>query len=291
MTFLIKDVHILIIFILVSIFHTVIELLLRLVFQPRILIEDKTNISNKTFEGYYTLLVKGSGRSPTEIVEHTEGQLTKYNPNVNDSDYSLIWTGSVKNYDFPVFSYQNTSIVWRCERNSPCGRMIPNLRNPSPHIYLLIEASTENVNFKYSYCKLKERFVIRLYGLPVKFDYAAMMTISSFGLLLLLLFIYIFTKWRNTPKWKTVPSSWDSEKDKSVQELPKSKSIKSALYSSASSVLEEAKSVLEKAQEESGNSSEEDDDFDEKDRLVQDSILVNLVENNRLRQRGQSILS
>lgn len=93
-------------------------------------------------------------------------------------------------------------------------------------------------------------------------------------------------------KMKTAQITVDSEKikDKSASELPKSKSIKSALmHSSHSSILDEAKSVLERA-EELSDSSEEDDNFDAKEILIKDSILENLVETNRLRHRGGSVL-
>lgn len=255
------------------------------------MIQDNTNNNNKTFEGYYTLLVKGSGKTASEIVEFSETDLLTYNPGINDSDSSLIWTASVKDYPFPVFTSQNTSISWKCERNSPCGRIMPTIGNPSPYVYLLLEASTEHVNYARSYCKLNDRFVVRLYGLPANFDYAVIMTVSTFGLCLFILSIYIYTKLRVISKHESEASNLQSKaKSKSVSELPKSKSMKSALYSSASSVLEEAKSILEKAEEESEHSSEEMDQFDEKDKLVQDSVLTSLVENNRLRHRGRSVL-
>jgi hypothetical protein len=118
------------------------------------------------------------------------------------------------------------------------------------------------------------------------------MTISSFGFCLFLLFIYIYHKWRIISKVKAAQSTVEPEKIKgnSVPELPKSKSIKSALLgSSQSSILDEAKSVLERA-EELSDSSEEDDYFDEKEILIKDSVLENLVQTNRLRHRGRSVL-
>ena len=62
------------------------------------------------------------------------------------------------------------------------------------------------------------------------------------------------------------------------------------MYSSASSVLEEAKSTIEKLDQESNNSSEEEDAFEEKPPLFEDSVLTNLMETNRLRNRGRSVM-
>lgn len=205
---------------------------------------------------------------------------------MNETDSSLIWTGNIQDFHFPVFSSQNTSIAWLCERNSPCGHIVPKLSNPSPYLYLLLEASTEQVNRNFSYCKLKERFIIRLYGLPAKFDYAVIMTFSSFGMCFIGVLIYIFTKWRLKSRHEQLLNI--SLKRKSEAILPKSKSVKSSLYSSASNSLGEARAIIEKSMEVS--SSDDEDFIDNKERQIKDSILADMVENNRLRQRGRSVL-
>lgn len=84
---------------------------------------------------------------------------------------------------------------WACDAGSPCDRIIPSVRDTIPNLYFLVEFSTAEVNSNHSYCTYRNRYIIRLYGLPVNFAYTVATTAGTLGFLVFCLMILLARKY------------------------------------------------------------------------------------------------
>ena len=220
--------------------------------------------------------VVGAGTSPSNIVEFKSEEQYAFNPNRSSDAHKLIWTAKINDYDIPVFTSYNTSLEyvldrksyffrWLCASGSPCERVMPSLANTSPHIYLLLEFSTFEVNAKYSYCKLGNRFIIRLYALPVNFTYTIAMTAGTLGVGILIVLIVLGRGFAKDDSLWTEDEDEEPDQENRTQELKdETNRERQSLYSKQESIIDEARLTLRQAskgEKDLDESSSEDEAF------------------------------
>ncbi|XP_053122836.1 cation channel sperm-associated auxiliary subunit gamma isoform X2 [Hemicordylus capensis] len=165
------------------------------VLYPSFLIQDMVTGDSGLFKGSYVFKVIGGGTLQENISFFTEEEVVQYNTMNGSDTSSLIWLRHESVEDmvdpegFHILSYNNSGIVWVCQKNSPCYDTVPTEMS-APDYFFVVKVSNRDVD-QTTYCDYALQFIIHVHGLVLSPSRAMFLMQISMGVVIILVIIYI----------------------------------------------------------------------------------------------------